>query len=346
MADGAREAKAALRLRMKAMRGGLTPDGLAEAGTAVARAVLGLPELARPAVVGCYLSVRRELPTDALVQALIAAGHTVGVPRVIDRAAGMELRRYVEPRSVDSAGLPTSDGPVIADADVVLCPGLAFDLAGGRLGYGAGYYDRWLADRPGAFTVGLAVDGAIVDEVPTGPDDRPMAALVTPSRVVRIGRGQPDKARVIGRVRAALAATLADLGRMTAMARDEATSAESRPENQYDTRALEASYLAAGQGERLEALRRLAGWADQLGDEPMDAVGLGALAGLDAPGRRRQWTLFAPRGGLTVRVDGEEIQLVSVSSPLGAALVGLEAGDSEEVDGPAGPTTWTVGAIG
>src|SRR5688500_7983704 len=105
----------------------------------------------------------------------------------------------------------------------------------------------------------------------------------------------PSKTDVVEALRQALRAELAQLGRVTDMARDEATSAESRPENPYDTRALEASYLAAGQGERLTALRQLAAWAEVLGAEPRDAVEAGALAQV-ALDEVPQWVLFAPRG--------------------------------------------------
>lgn len=178
------ERKRALRAQMKGVRATLTGQGLDDAAAAVAQRVIALPELAEPRLVGCYLSIRRELPTGPVLAALQAAGHAIAVPRVVDRHH-IEFRAYVLPLVPDAAGIPTSDGPVVDGADVVLCPGLAFDLRGGRLGYGAGYYDRWLADHPGAQPIGLAIDAAVVDDVPMGPDDRPMIAIVTPTRVVR-----------------------------------------------------------------------------------------------------------------------------------------------------------------
>ncbi|MCA9489293.1 MAG: GreA/GreB family elongation factor [Myxococcales bacterium] len=152
--------------------------------------------------------------------------------------------------------------------------------------------------------------------------------------------------RVLEVLRGTLTRELDALGRATAMARDEATSAESRPENQYDTRALEASYLAAGQGERLEDLKRLVAWAQTLGPEAPSRVEAGALVELEDDRGRTRTLLVAPRGGMTFDVDGRSIQVVSASSPLGSALGGLEEGEEEEVDSPDGVACWTVLSVG
>ena len=80
----------------------------------------------------------------------------------------------------------------------------------------------------------------------------------------------PPRAVLIAQIRAQIDAQLAGVAAMTAAARDEATASESRPENQYDTRALEASYLAAGQGQRLAELKALRQWAEHLSDAAPD----------------------------------------------------------------------------
>lgn len=69
--------------------------------------------------------------------------------------------------------------------DVILVPGLAFDLKGGRLGRGAGFYDRFLATLPKKTRlVGVALDEQIVDQAPRDAFDLPVDALATPSRLV------------------------------------------------------------------------------------------------------------------------------------------------------------------
>lgn len=187
--------KIELRRRMREMRGTLAPETLEQAGRAAAERVLALPELSAPTTVCCYLSVRRELPTDTLVAALLARGHTVAVPRVLDDER-MEARVLVEPRVTGAHGIPTSDGPVADDVPVVLCPGLAFDPDGGRLGYGAGYYDRWLAEHPTAIAIGLVVDDGVLPEIPVDAHDHRMHVVVSPTRTIR----RPRSLRVVAGV--------------------------------------------------------------------------------------------------------------------------------------------------
>lgn len=82
--------------------------------------------------------------------------------------------------------LPAPTLRVFSDSfDVVLVPGLAFDLDGGRLGRGAGFYDRFLATLPAQTRlVGVALDEQIVDKTPRDAFDLSVDALVTPSRSV------------------------------------------------------------------------------------------------------------------------------------------------------------------
>lgn len=187
--------KSALRAQLRKVRAALDPATLDRAGDAVAARVLALPELQSVRAAGVYLAVRKEIPTGALVQQLRARGVTVAVPRVVGGDATMELRVYGEPLTKDVLGIPTSDGPSIAQVDVLLCPGLAFDGRGGRLGYGGGTFDRWLAAHPRTLAIGVCIDEAIVPELPRETHDHPMAMVVTPTRTLR-----PSALRVVAAI--------------------------------------------------------------------------------------------------------------------------------------------------
>ncbi len=98
------------------------------------------------------------------------------------------------PREHHSFGYeqPTDEAPIVPIGDIgaVLVPGLAFDRFGGRLGFGAGYYDRFLARLPTEVArIGVS-DGFIVDRVPTGPLDVAMTHLATEAGVVQLPLGR------------------------------------------------------------------------------------------------------------------------------------------------------------
>lgn len=113
-------------------------------------------------------------------------------------------------------------------------------------------------------------------------------------------------------------------------ARQAATHEESRPENEHDTRAVEASYLAAGQAQRFEALSRELGL---LRDFPVRAwqddqlIAAGALIELESSEGTNTYFLLPFAGGRKVEVDGETIQTLTTESPLGAELLDKVVGD-------------------
>ena len=175
-----RDRKQSMRTQIRRMRAGLSRVALAEAGQAVTERILALPELQHASRVLCYVSYRREVPTEPLIEALLARDLEVAVPRVTG-AQSMEARRVVRPWVADPKGIPSSDGPLVEGIDLCICPGLAFDGAGRRLGYGGGFYDSWLA-REQPVTIGVCVDGAFVVEVPAEAHDHRMDVVITPSR--------------------------------------------------------------------------------------------------------------------------------------------------------------------
>jgi transcription elongation GreA/GreB family factor len=146
-----------------------------------------------------------------------------------------------------------------------------------------------------------------------------------------------DKRAVVEAFRAVLARDLDAALRMVGDTREEATGSESKAESQYDTRATEASYLAAGQGRRLVALRALGDWLAQLDPGSAHAeVAQGALVEVRR-GSVVEWALVGPDGGLAATVDGVEVRMISASSPAGEVLLGKVAGDEDELDTPRGP---------
>jgi len=112
-----------------------------------------------------------------------------------------------------------------------------------------------------------------------------------------------------------------------------ATHAESKAENKYDTRGLEAAYLADGQRRRLHEIETaLAAYRNlQPGVSSDGRVRVGALLCLDHDGAERWFFLGPDAAGLKLQHDGREILVITARSPLGQGLLGREVGDEVEL---------------
>lgn len=115
------------------------------------------------------------------------------------------------------------------------------------------------------------------------------------------------------------------------IAYEAATNEESKPENQYDTRALEASYIAGAQAKRagdLEELLNLYKYVDIKSFKSTDAIASTALVRLENNNKKLFVFVMSKGGGMNIRVEDQAIQVVTPSSPLGKALLDLKAGDT------------------
>jgi len=130
-----------------------------------------------------YLSFGWEIDTWSLVEHALGQGKEVYVPVVQSNPKGLTARRYTSRDAMTPAvyGIlePGPEAPAILPEklDLVIVPGLAFSHQGFRIGYGGGYYDRFLASTP-ATTVGLVYQ-SFVRDVPVDPWDRPVDHLVS-----------------------------------------------------------------------------------------------------------------------------------------------------------------------
>jgi 5-formyltetrahydrofolate cyclo-ligase len=74
----------------------------------------------------------------------------------------------------------------IDQMDLLIIPGIAFDLQGNRIGYGKGYYDRFLFSRKAKCIIGLAYEIQIINEIPNNDHDIPVNIIITEKRTIRI----------------------------------------------------------------------------------------------------------------------------------------------------------------
>lgn len=105
---------------------------------------------------------------------------------------------------------------------------------------------------------------------------------------------------------------------------------ESKAEGKYDTRGLEASYLAAGQGEQVEALAEALQSLSPAAFPPFPegaAIGPGALVEAESGGEKSFFLLAPKAGGMTCEHDGCEVTVLTPVAPLRQKMLGLKAGD-------------------
>ncbi|OON68291.1 5-formyltetrahydrofolate cyclo-ligase [Hymenobacter sp. CRA2] len=185
--------KAELRRLMLARRRALPPAELAARSTRMAARLFAGFDVGAWRAVHLFLPLQRRQEPDTwlIIRRLWTEqpGTRVVVPVV--QASGTLTHRLLTPDTplVESAwGIPEPvDAPLIspADIDAVLLPLLAFDEQGHRVGYGKGFYDRFLAECPRALRIGLSLEPPVPRIADVWPGDVPLHACVTPEKVWR-----------------------------------------------------------------------------------------------------------------------------------------------------------------
>ena len=143
-------------------------------------------------VYAAYLPIRSEISPLPLIVALHDSGQLTAMPVTPVEGRPLSFRPWVVGDALEDGPYGTRQPPARGTPvlpDVILAPLLAFDAAGWRLGYGGGFYDRTIANFADlghkATVIGLAYDGQKLDNVPVGPFDMPLDAMLCPSGLHR-----------------------------------------------------------------------------------------------------------------------------------------------------------------
>lgn len=183
--------KSSLRSNYLVARRAIPARSRLESDASIRSALEAFPLFSEAPLVLTYVSREAEVGTRSLIESLLAEGRRVAVPRVDLGAHDMafhEIRSLDElvPRTMRILE-PASDAPVVTTPEMVgsvcLVPGLVFDGAGHRVGYGGGYYDRFLAFYPGD-KIGLARTTMLSSNpLPTDGHDVPVDFIATEGAV-------------------------------------------------------------------------------------------------------------------------------------------------------------------
>jgi 5-formyltetrahydrofolate cyclo-ligase len=163
----------------------MTPEERSAESRANVRAILGSKILEGVEVVALYAAIRHEADPSALEPWLWRRGISTVYPRIEDRALAFHEGKLesLSPSPPWNIPEPPLDAPKPKRIDLFIVPGLGFTARGDRIGYGKGYYDRVLAERGAAKAVGFAFACQVVGELPVGPDDVRLDAIVAGGRL-------------------------------------------------------------------------------------------------------------------------------------------------------------------
>ncbi len=174
----------------------------------ICRRLATLPEYLYAATVMSYVDLGSEVRTRDLLKAAWRDGKRLVVPYCVGDQLGLFVLESLDELAPGTLGILEPAAELrgrgnrridVAELDLIVVPGVAFDRRGGRLGQGKGYYDRLLRlARPGTALVALAFECQLVAEVPMLPHDVPMQKVITeegvcPAEHGRHGRGTVTK---------------------------------------------------------------------------------------------------------------------------------------------------------
>lgn len=129
-----------------------------------------------------YISINQEVRTSGLIRAALESGKQVAVPLVV--GDDLVFKYITSPDDLRPGywNVPEPDGNCTTAEDkkaLVIMPGLAFDRNGYRLGYGKGFYDRFLASEPDHYTIALCYDFQMIETVPHDEYDRTVNEIIS-----------------------------------------------------------------------------------------------------------------------------------------------------------------------
>ena len=184
--------KTALRKRLRAVRRRLAAERPQAASLAAER--LPLDRLPAFASFSGYVAQGSEIDPMPLMRRLADLGAAPALPAAASREHALEFRLWDQgqPLEPDAFGIPAPPvGSQAVEPDLLICPLLGFDRRGGRLGQGAGHYDRTISNLRAAkpvFVLGLAYAGQELEEIPMEPHDQRLDAILTETEFVPVAR--------------------------------------------------------------------------------------------------------------------------------------------------------------
>jgi len=186
--DSLREQKENVRKVLRLKKEAMLPEERLEKSRGICRHLMKIIRDTETVLV--FTSKEKEVNTRPLIEALFRKGNPVVVPIIVKEDVSLRLS-YLRDFSAlvpSTFGVPEPIGSEIParaeDVGTIILPMLGFDRAGGRIGYGAGYYDRFLSKNPGLRKIGIAFACQEVGSIPVDENDIRMDAVLTEDGIV------------------------------------------------------------------------------------------------------------------------------------------------------------------
>ena len=173
--------KKELRRQIAAKKRAMTGDEIRKKSADLAQQFLQHPLYREASTVYGYLPYNQEVRTELILEQALRDGKRVAVPKVYGEEMRFLYITELDALEEGYAGIfePEADGPVAEDPTaLVLMPGLAFDPQGNRMGYGGGFYDRFLEREPQHPTVALCYDFQMLPALQTQEHDIPVDVVL------------------------------------------------------------------------------------------------------------------------------------------------------------------------
>lgn len=176
--------KSTIRAEIKTLRENLSETDCAKKSRNIFNQLISMREFVEAKVIYIYVNINNEVSTREIIEYSLKAGKEVAIPKIEEHVMSFYKIQSVEELQTGYFNIPEPVNKIKPSTpDIVLVPGVAFSYGLERLGYGGGYYDRFLTED--VLKIGLAFDFQLYEELPVESHDIPMDIIITDKEIIR-----------------------------------------------------------------------------------------------------------------------------------------------------------------
>ena len=183
--------KEEIRREILRIRNSLSENEIVGNSNIISNRVISTKEYKNSASIGIYYPIGSEVNTFEIIRHTLATEKAISLPRIID-SNRIVFFKIIENSFEDIKMTKGKYGilensmsdSIMEEMDLLIVPGIAFDLQGNRIGHGKGYYDRFLSQRKANYIIGLAFENQIINKIPKTEYDIPVNVLFTEKRII------------------------------------------------------------------------------------------------------------------------------------------------------------------